>query len=54
VYVHIVKVTTQGERIRDAFYVRTSEKKKIEDERLLQDIKDDIMKVLKPDGEFGE
>jgi [protein-PII] uridylyltransferase len=54
VYVHIVKVTTQGERIRDSFYVRTSEKKKIEDQQLLNNIKDDILKILKPSGETEE
>ncbi len=48
VYVHIVKVTTQGERIRDAFYVRTANKEKIKDEKLLNDIKEDILKVLNP------
>ncbi len=52
VYVHIVKVTTQGERIRDSFYVRTAEKKKIEDEEMLKNIKEDILKILKPEGEF--
>ena len=49
IYVHIVKVTTQGERIRDAFYVRTANKEKIKDEKILKDIKEDILKVLQTD-----
>ena len=46
-YVHIAKVVTQGERIRDAFYVRTKDKKKITDERLINQIKEDLLKVIK-------
>ncbi|WP_457638930.1 [protein-PII] uridylyltransferase [Persephonella sp.] len=46
-YVHIVKVVTQGERIRDAFYVRTKDKKKITDEKLINSIKSELLKVLK-------
>ncbi len=49
IYVHIVKVTTQGERIRDSFYVRTANKEKIKDEELLNNIKEDILKVLQAD-----
>ncbi len=50
IYVHIVKVTTQGERIRDSFYVRTANKEKIKDEELLKQIKEDILQVLQPKG----
>ncbi|WP_029521811.1 [protein-PII] uridylyltransferase [Persephonella sp. KM09-Lau-8] len=46
-YVHIVKVATQGERIRDAFYVRTPDKRKITDEALLEQIKEQLYKVIK-------
>ena len=48
-YVHIVKVVTQGERIRDAFYVRTKDKKKITDEKLIEEIKEKLLAVIKAD-----
>lgn len=35
IYVHIAKVSTQGMRARDAFYVRTDRKTKIEDPELI-------------------
>jgi len=47
-YVHIAKVTTQGERARDAFYVRTKEKEKIKDEKLIEKVKKELLKVIKP------
>ena len=43
---HIAKVSTQGERVRDAFYVRTCDQKKLEDKKLLEDVKKDLLKVL--------
>ncbi len=43
---HIAKVSTQGERVRDAFYVRTCDQKKLEDKKLLDDVKKDLLKVL--------
>ncbi len=43
---HIAKVSTQGERVRDAFYVRTYDQKKLEDKKLLEDVKKDLLKVL--------
>ncbi len=43
---HIAKVSTQGERVRDAFYVRTCDQKKLEDEKLLEEVKKDLLKVL--------
>jgi [protein-PII] uridylyltransferase len=46
-YVHIAKVVTQGERIRDAFYVRTKDKKKITDEKVINQIKEELLKVIK-------
>ncbi len=46
-YVHITKVTTQGERARDAFYVRTKDKHKITDEEKLEKIKKELLKVIK-------
>ncbi|MBK3332990.1 [protein-PII] uridylyltransferase [Persephonella atlantica] len=48
-YVHIVKVVTQGERIRDAFYVRTKDKRKITDEKLIEEIKEELLNVIKSD-----
>jgi [protein-PII] uridylyltransferase len=47
IYVHIAKVSTQGERARDAFYVRDLNKNKIQDEQLLSEIKKELLKVLK-------
>jgi [protein-PII] uridylyltransferase len=47
IYVHIAKVTTQGERARDAFYVRTPEKEKITDEEILENVKKELLKVIK-------
>ncbi|WP_457623698.1 [protein-PII] uridylyltransferase [Persephonella sp.] len=46
-FVHIAKVVTQGERIRDAFYVRTYDKGKLVDEKILKEVKEELMKVLK-------
>ena len=43
---HIAKVTTQGERVRDAFYVRTCNQGKLEDKELLEKIKEDLLKIL--------
>ena len=47
IYVHIAKVSTQGERARDAFYVRDLNKNKIYDEELLSKIQGELLKVLK-------
>lgn len=47
-YVHIAKVTTQGERARDSFYVRTKDKTKINDEKLIEKVKKELLKVIKP------
>lgn len=47
IYVHIAKVTTQGERARDAFYVRTPQKEKITDEKTLEKVKKELLKVIK-------
>ncbi len=46
---HIAKVSTQGERARDAFYVRTCEQGKLEDKEVLEKIKQDLLKVLNKD-----
>ncbi len=46
-YVHIAKVSTQGERARDAFYIRDLNKNKITDEQLLSEIQKELLKVLK-------
>lgn len=46
-YVHIVKATTQGERARDSFYVRTKDMKKITDEKLLDKVKKELLDVIK-------
>ncbi len=46
-YVHIAKVTTQGERARDAFYVRTKDMSKITDEETLNKVKKELLKVIK-------
>ncbi|WP_456401551.1 [protein-PII] uridylyltransferase [Persephonella sp.] len=46
-FVHIAKVVTQGERIRDAFYVRTFEKEKLTDEKVIEQVKEELMKVLR-------
>ena len=48
IYVHIAKVSTQGERARDAFYVRTKDKKKIYDEELLEKVKAELLANIKP------
>ncbi len=48
IYVHMVKASTQGLRVRDAFYVRTKDKQKIYDENLLNRIKDEILEIIKP------
>ena len=45
-FVHIAKVSTQGERIRDAFYVRTLDNKKIEDKKILEEIREKLLKIL--------
>ncbi len=46
-YVHIAKVSTQGVRARDAFYVRTKDKAKIQDEELLKNVKKELLSVIK-------
>jgi len=46
-YVHIAKVTTQGERARDAFYVRTKDRTKITEEKTLEKVKKELLKVIK-------
>ncbi len=46
-FVHIAKVVTQGERIRDAFYVRTFDKEKLTDELIIKEVKEELLKVLK-------
>ena len=46
---HIAKVSTQGERVRDAFYVRTCEQGKLEDKGLLEKVKKDLLEVLTKD-----
>ena len=46
-YVHIAKVSTQGIRARDAFYVRTKDKAKIQDEELLKNVKKELLNVVK-------
>jgi len=47
-YVHIAKVTTQGERARDSFYVRTKNKEKINDKKLIEKVQKELLKVIKP------
>jgi len=47
IYVHLAKVSTQGTRARDAFYVRSKEKTKINDKELLQNIKENLLQVIK-------
>lgn len=47
IYVHLAKVSTQGTRARDAFYVRSKEKTKINDKELLQNIKEKLLQVIK-------
>ncbi len=46
-YVHIAKVSTQGIRARDAFYVRTKDKAKIQNEDLLKQVKKELLYVIK-------
>ncbi len=46
-YVHIAKVSTQGIRARDAFYVRTKDKAKIQDEELLKNVKKELLNVVR-------
>ena len=48
-FVHIVKVATQGERIRDAFYIRTCDNKKVENKELLDKVKSELLEVLQKD-----
>lgn len=45
VYVHIAKVSTQGIRARDAFYVRTKGREKINDKQTLNDIIDALKRL---------
>ncbi len=47
IYVHMVKASTQGLRARDSFYVRTRNKEKILDEKLLKSIQEKLLEVIK-------
>jgi [protein-PII] uridylyltransferase len=46
-YVHIVKASTQGLRVRDAFYIRTKNKEKVYDKELLEKVQNEILELLK-------
>lgn len=46
IYVHIAKVSTQGIRARDAFYVRTKDREKIMDRDFLSTVKQKLLKAL--------
>ncbi|MCX7738199.1 MAG: [protein-PII] uridylyltransferase [Hydrogenothermaceae bacterium] len=46
IYVHIAKVSTQGIRARDAFYVRTKDKRKITDINMLEKVKERLLRVI--------
>lgn len=46
IYVHIAKVSTQGIRARDAFYVRTKDKRKITDVNMLEKVKERLLRVI--------
>lgn len=46
IYVHIAKVSTQGIKARDSFYVRTKDRQKITDEKILEDVKRELLKLI--------
>ncbi|MEJ5172950.1 MAG: [protein-PII] uridylyltransferase [Hydrogenothermaceae bacterium] len=46
IYVHIAKVSTQGIRARDSFYVRTKDRQKITDEKILEDVKRELLRLI--------
>lgn len=46
IYVHIAKVSTQGIRARDSFYVRTKNREKLTDNNLINQVKEGLLKIL--------
>jgi hypothetical protein len=43
----MVKASTQGLRVRDAFYIRTKNKEKVYDKKLLEKVQNEILELLK-------